>query len=88
VVYRQERPTQPNTDQDYSEHAYTEQIEASDQIGNDETPSTFARSVQIVRFVNPDAPAGIDTSKLTAPPSPTLGLFIQPPLVSVGLRGM
>jgi hypothetical protein len=51
VVYRQERPTQPNADQHYSE---TEQIEASDQIENDDSPTTFARSVQIVRFVNPD----------------------------------
>jgi hypothetical protein len=57
VVYRQERPTQPNADQHYSE---TEQIETSDQIENDDSP--FARSVQIVRFVNPDEPLGIDTT--------------------------
>jgi hypothetical protein len=33
VIYRQERPTQSNADQDYSEHPYTEQIEASRSFG-------------------------------------------------------
>jgi hypothetical protein len=57
VVYRQE--PQPHADQDYSEHPYTEQIEASDQLEDEDTPSNFPRSVQTVRFVNPDALGGI-----------------------------
>jgi hypothetical protein len=64
VVYRQARPPQPNADQDYSEHPNTEQIEASDQLEDDGVPSNFPRSVQIVRFVNSDAPAG--SGKMTA----------------------
>jgi hypothetical protein len=71
VVYRQERPPQPNADQDYSEHPHTEQIETSDQLEDDNTPSNFPRNVQIVRFVNPDAPAGIE--KMTAAPRESIG---------------
>jgi hypothetical protein len=70
VVYRQERPPQPNADQDYSEHPYTEQIETLDQLEDDDAPSNFPRNVQIVRFVNPDAPAGIDE---TAAPRESIG---------------
>jgi hypothetical protein len=59
VVYRQARPPHTNADQDYSVHPYTEQTEASDQLEDNDVPSNFPRSVQIVRFVNPDVPASI-----------------------------
>jgi len=65
VVYRSAPPTQPNADQGY-QHPYTEQIEASDQLEEDVAPSNFPRSVQVVRFVNPEALAGND--KTTAAP--------------------
>jgi hypothetical protein len=61
VIYRQPRPPQPSAEQDYSEHPYTEQIEASDELEYDNVPTNFPRAVQTVRFVNPDAPAGIGT---------------------------
>jgi hypothetical protein len=61
VVYRQAPRPQPNADEESSEHAYTEQIEASDELDDDNVPSNFPRAVQIVRFVNPDALAGIGT---------------------------
>ena len=60
VIYRQERPTQPNANQDYSEQPYTEQIEASDQIEKGDTPSKFPLTVQIVPFVNPDPPVDFE----------------------------
>jgi hypothetical protein len=66
VVYQQDRLTLPKVGQDYSERLYTEQIEASDQLENDDVPSNFPRTVQIVRFVNSDAPVGID-SMMAAP---------------------
>jgi hypothetical protein len=61
VVYRQAPRPQPNADEESSEHPYTEQIEASDELDDDNVPSNFPRAVQIVRFVNPDALAGIGT---------------------------
>src|SRR5215471_11634776 len=53
VVYRQAPPPPPDADQQYSEHPYTEQVEASDEVENDNVnvPSIFPRPVQIVRFV-------------------------------------
>jgi hypothetical protein len=66
VVYRQARAPQPNADQDYSEHPNTEQIEASDQLEDDYAPSNVPRSVQIVRFINPDAPADIGKTTATS----------------------
>jgi hypothetical protein len=61
VVYRQARSSQTNEEQGYSDHPYTEQVEASDDLDDDSAPSFFARPVKTVRFVNPDAPAGIGT---------------------------
>jgi hypothetical protein len=61
VVYRQARSSQTNEEQGYSDHPYTEQVEASDDLDDDSAPSIFARAVKTVRFVNPDAPAGIGT---------------------------
>ena len=61
VVYRQARPPQINEEQGYSDHPYTEQVEASDDLDDDSAPSIFARAVKTVRFVNPNAPAGIGT---------------------------
>lgn len=65
IVYRRE--PQPNADQDYLGHPYTEQIEVSDQLEDEDTPSNFPRTVQTVRFVNPDALAGI--GRVTSAPS-------------------
>jgi hypothetical protein len=60
VIYRQEHPAQPNADQHYSEQSYTEQIEASDQMENGDTPSNFPLTVQTVRFINPGPPTDVD----------------------------
>jgi hypothetical protein len=38
VVYRSAPPTEPNADQGYSQHPFTEQIEASDQLEDDVAP--------------------------------------------------
>ncbi|HEY7248616.1 MAG TPA: hypothetical protein VH678_32535 [Xanthobacteraceae bacterium] len=56
VVYP--RPRQPiaNAEQDLSQHPYTVQIEASDEIQDADLPSNFPRAVQTLRFVNADAP--------------------------------
>jgi hypothetical protein len=61
VVYRQTRPPQINEEQGHSDHPYTEQVEASDDLDDDNAPSIFARAVKTVRFVNPDAPASVGT---------------------------
>ena len=71
VAYRQEHMSQehpPRTgeEQGSSEHPHTEQVEASDDLDDDGVPSNFPRTVQTVRFVNPDAPAGIGTVAATA----------------------
>jgi hypothetical protein len=60
VVYRQARTPHTNADQDYSVPS-TEQIEASDQIEDNDAPLNFPRSVQIVPFVNPEMPASFAT---------------------------
>ena len=60
----------PNADQDYLGHPYTEQIEVSDQLEDEDTPSNFPRTVQTVRFVNPDALAGI--GRVTSAPSESI----------------
>jgi len=78
VVYRQASPPQPNVDQESSEHPYTEQIEASDELDDDNIPSNFSRTVQIVRFVKPDGPAEI--GKVTSAASDS----IREALVKVG----
>jgi hypothetical protein len=64
VVYQQVRAPQTDAERDYSEHPYTEQVEASDELVDDTFPSSFPRVVQTVRFVNPDAP--LDISAVTA----------------------
>jgi hypothetical protein len=65
VVYRSAPKTEPNADQGYSQHPYTEQIEASDQLENDVAPPNFPHSVQIIRFVNPEAAAEIEKTIAT-----------------------
>jgi len=62
VVYRQAPPPKPNVLQDDSERPSTERMEASDQQDND-VQLNFPRTVQIVRFLAPEA-AG--SGKLTA----------------------
>ena len=66
VVYRQATPPQPDADQESLEHPYSEQVEASDELDDDNVnrPSNFPRAVQIVRFVKPDVPPEI--SKVTS----------------------
>jgi hypothetical protein len=55
ILYRGARQLEPNVEEHYSEHPYTEQVEASDEFENYEVPSNFPRAVQTVRFINPDA---------------------------------
>jgi hypothetical protein len=78
VVYRQARPLQAAAEQAYSEHPYSEQIEASDELEDDNVPSHYPRTVQTVRFVNPDAPVGIGTITAAA------GQSIRQALIKVG----
>jgi hypothetical protein len=59
-------------------HAYTEQVEASDDLDDDGTPSDWRRAVQTVRFVNPDAPTSIGTITAAARQS------IRQALIKVG----
>src|SRR6516164_4921719 len=75
VVYRQARPPQINEEQGHSDHPYTEQVEASDDLDDDSAPSIFSRAVKTVRFVNPDAPASVGTVATAARGS------IKPPMV-------
>jgi hypothetical protein len=63
VVYRQPRRPRPNLEQESSEHPYTEQIESTDELEDDNIPSNFVRTVQTLHFVNPDATSG--TAKVT-----------------------
>jgi hypothetical protein len=53
VIYRSAPPSQSDMVQGY-QHPSTEQIEASDQLEEDVYPSNFSRSVQVVRYVNPE----------------------------------
>ena len=62
VVYRQVRRSQTNVEQAYSQHPYTEQVEASDQLVEDnDPPLNFPRAVQTVRFVNRTVPVDVST---------------------------
>jgi hypothetical protein len=61
VVYREDRPALASAEQRNLQHPYTEQVEASDELEDDNVPSNFPRTVQTVRFVNPNAPADIST---------------------------
>src|SRR5258708_5320423 len=78
VVYRQARTPQAHADQAYSEHPYTEQVEASDELEDENVPSNYPRMVQTVRFVNPDAPVSIGAITAAA------GHSIRQALVKVG----
>jgi hypothetical protein len=65
VVYQQPRSPPPNLEQELSEHPYTEQIESSDDLDEDDNiPSNFVRTVQTLRFVSPDPTSGV--GKVTA----------------------
>jgi hypothetical protein len=57
VVYRQ--APAPQSSEEQSEHPYSEQVEASDNLDDDSVQSSFPRAVQTVRFVNPEAHPGI-----------------------------
>jgi hypothetical protein len=78
VVYRQARTPQTHAEQAYSEHPYTEQVEASDELEDETVPSNYPRLVQTVRFLNPDAPVSIGS--LTA----AAGQSIRQALIKVG----
>ena len=64
VVYQQPRRPPPDLEQESSEHPYTEQIEATDELEDDNIPSNFVHTVQTLRFVNLDATTGV--GKVTA----------------------
>jgi hypothetical protein len=66
VAYRQEYLPQTGEEQGSSQHLDTEQVEASDDLDDESVPSNFPRTVQTVRFVNPDARAGIGAVTATA----------------------
>jgi hypothetical protein len=57
---------QSGEEQGYSEHPQTRQIEASDDLDDGGIPANFPRTVQTVRFVNPQATASIGTVAATA----------------------
>jgi hypothetical protein len=59
VLYRRALQPEPNVEEHYSEHPYTEQVEASDEPENYEVPSNFPRAVQTVRFNNPGAQVSV-----------------------------
>ena len=59
VVYRKAPAPQASEEQSASEHPYSEQVEASDDLDDDAVQSSFPRAVQTVRFVNPEARPGI-----------------------------
>ena len=77
VVYLQPRPAIAASEQDLSQHPYTLQIEAADEIEDGDIPSNFPRSVPTVRFVNLDAP--VSTSAI----APQAGGPVQRALVKV-----
>jgi hypothetical protein len=54
VVYRRSSPAGLNVDEESSEHPYTEQLEASDELDNESLASKYPRIVEVVRYVNPD----------------------------------
>jgi hypothetical protein len=78
VVYRQAWPPQAQAERAYSEHPYTEQVEASDELEDENILSNYPRTVQTVRFVNPDAPLSIGTITAAARQS------IRQALIKVG----
>ena len=62
VVYRQVGRSQTDVEQDHSQPPYTEQVEAVDQLMEDnDAPLNFRRAVRTVRFVNRDVPVDIST---------------------------
>ena len=79
VVYQQPRRPPPNLEQELSEHPYTEQIEAADELDEDDNiPSNFVRTVQTLRFVSPDPTSGVGKVTAAAPEATreTLGSFV------------
>jgi hypothetical protein len=54
VVYRQEQSPGPVVAPEAVENAYTEQLEASDELDNESLGSKYPRIVEVVRYVNPD----------------------------------
>ena len=79
-TFRPARTALPESgeEQGYSEHPQTRQVEASDDLDDGGVPSNFPRTVQTVRFVNPQATASIGTVAATA------GDAIRRGLVKVG----
>jgi hypothetical protein len=59
VVYRQARQPQAFAQRAVTERAYSEQVEASDELDDESVASNYPRTVQTVRFVNPNAPVTI-----------------------------
>jgi len=62
VVYKQVGRSQTDAEQDHSQPPYTEQVEAADQLVEDnDAPLDFRRAVRTVRFANRDVPVDIST---------------------------
>jgi hypothetical protein len=78
VVLWEAPPSVADAAQRYSDHPYTEQVEASDELEDDNIPANFPRAVRTVRFVNPNAP--IDSSTVVAAARESS----RPALVKVG----
>jgi hypothetical protein len=78
VVHREAHPPLADAAQRFSEHPYTEQVEASDELEDDSIPENFPRAVRTVRFVNPNAPVDVSTDTAAARESS------RPALVKVG----
>jgi hypothetical protein len=78
VILPQPRQSLASAEQELSQHPYTLQVEAADEIDDDDIPSNFPRAVQTVRFTNPDAP--LETSSVT----PDAGGRVKRALVKIG----
>ena len=78
VVYLQKRAPMANPEQGDSQHPYTVQVEASDEIDDGDIPSNFPRAVQTVKFISSDGP--VETSAV----APETGGPVRRALVKIG----
>jgi hypothetical protein len=78
VVYRQAPRPDPIVAPQTLEHPYSEQLEASDELDDDSHGPKYSRTVEVVRYVNPEGPTEI--GNVTSP----AGESIQKELVKVG----
>jgi len=78
VVYRQALPIDPIVAPEALEHPHTEQLEASDELDDESLASRYSRTVETIRYVNPNSPTEIGNV------TPSAGGSIQKELVKVG----